>query len=101
RASELYSFPQILLGDRATVGAWPAQLKVTKDANGQRSLSTRAVVLDHGFLPGAEEEFIALLRAACARLAASGHTELMFLTSEGSPSRALITDMASHIDPYS
>ena len=52
-------------------------------------------------MPGAEDEFVAVLRSWCGRLLELGHTELTFITSEGSASRPLVTGMASHIDPYS
>ena len=59
------------------------------------------MVLDHGFVPGAEDEFVALLRSWCGRLVELGHTEVTFITSQGSASYPLVAGLAAHIDPYS
>lgn len=101
RAPELYSWDKILLGEGAVVGVWPAGIRVTADGVGGRSISTRAVVLDHGFVPGAADEMVRLLRSWGTRLRELRHTELTFITSEGSPSLPLVTALGAHTDPFS
>jgi hypothetical protein len=100
RAPELYSWDRVWLTDRAVVGVWPAGLKVTREEGGVRTESVRASALDHGFLPGAEDEFESLLRAWCGWLAERGTTELALYTSEGSPNYRVVKSLASQIDVY-
>lgn len=100
RAPDLYSWDRVWMTDRAVVGVWPAGLKVTREENGSRSETVRASVLDHGFPPGAEEEFESLLRAWCGWLAERGTSELALYTSEGSANYRVVSSLASQIDVY-
>ena len=101
RAPELYSWDHVLIGDGAVVGVWPAGMRVTTTSeDGSQRVSTRAVVLDHGFLPGAEGQLVALLRAWATRLLSLGHTEMTFITSEASPSAPVVTPLAAKVDPF-
>jgi hypothetical protein len=100
RAPDLYTWGDIVIGDGAVLGVWPAGLSVTFDDGTGPVESTRAVTLDHGFVSGAEDELEHLLRSTCAALLARGHTEVMFLTSEGSPHNALIQRLATKLDPF-
>ena len=100
RAPELYSWDNVWLTERAVVGVWPAGLRVTREEDGRRSETVRASVLDHGFLPGAEDELEQLLRAWCGRLAELGTSELAIYTSEGSPNYGVVSGLASQIDAY-
>lgn len=99
RAPELYSWANLWLTERAVVGVWPAGLSVIREEGG-RSETVRATVLDHGFLPGADDELEQLLRAWCASLAERGTDELALMTSEGSPNHALVQRLASRIDAF-
>jgi hypothetical protein len=99
RAPDLYTWDDLVLGDGAVLGVWPAGLGVTID-DGGRVVTTRAVALDYGFVPGEDAEFERLLRSSCADLLTRGHTELMFLTSEGSPNHRLISALATRMDPF-
>jgi len=101
RAPELYTWEHVLIGDGAVLGVWPAGLKVTTEHDGAVGTAVRGVVLDHGFVPGAEDELERLLRAWCAHLVDLGHTEVTFITSEGSPAHPIVTSLARHIDPFS
>jgi hypothetical protein len=101
RAPDLYTWDHVLVGDGAVVGVWPAGLTVTVDDGGHPVRTTRAVVLDHGFAPSAAGGFEQLLRASCGRLLDLGHTEMAFLTSEGSPSYPLVSKLARRIDAFS
>jgi len=100
RAPDLYTWEYVLMGEGAVLGVWPARLRVTVDREGVPSSSTRAVVLDHGCLPGAEAELERLVGSWCARLRDAGHTEVTWLTSEGSPSYAMVERLAARMDPY-
>ena len=99
RAPDLYTWEHVLVGDGAALGVWPARLAVTID-DGTPVRTIRAVALDHGFVDGAEAEFERLLRAYCSELLQLGHTELTFMTSEGSPNYALISKLAHRMDPF-
>ena len=100
RAAELYSWPNVLIGDGAVVGVWPAGVRLTADKDRDRRLSTRAVVLDHGFVSGAGDELVALLRAWSTLLLERDHTEMTFLTSGASPSYAVVAPLAAQVDPF-
>jgi hypothetical protein len=101
RAPELYGWEQVWLTDRAVVGVWPAGLRVTReDDDGTRREAVRASVLDHGFLPGADDELESLLRAWCGWLAERGTNELAIYTSEGSPNYGVVSRLASEVDVY-
>jgi hypothetical protein len=100
RAPELYSWSNVWLTDRAVAGVWPAGLRVVREEDGQRTETVRASVLDHGSLPGAEDELESLLRAWCGWLAERGTSELAIYTSEGSPNYGVCSALASQIDAY-
>ena len=100
RAPDLYTWDHLLLGDGAVLGVWPAGLRVVTDDGTSPVETTRAVTIDHGFVAGAEEELERLLRATCASLLERGHTELMFLTSQGSPNHGLLRRVATKLDPF-
>jgi hypothetical protein len=101
RVPDLYNWDSLLIGDGAVVGVWPAGLGVTLDRGIGQTTTRRAVVLDHGFLPGREEEFETLLRSWCSRLLDLGHTELMVVVSESSPGYPVIARLAARMDPFS
>jgi hypothetical protein len=100
RASDLYSWGCVRLGDNALIGVWPAGLQATFDGPDRQRRSIRAIVLDHGFRPGSADEFERLLRAACSRLLEAGHSELAMVTSEGSPSFPVVSALARELDTF-
>ncbi len=100
RAPELYSWDQIWLTDQAVVGVWPSNLRVMREENGQRAETIRATALDYGFLPGADEEFEALVRGWCGWLIPRATTELAVLTSEGSPNYHVVSRLATQMEAY-
>jgi len=100
RAPDLYTWHQLLVSDDAVVGVWPAHINVTMDNGTTHTEDVRAVVLDHGFRDGHDDQFEALLRAQCGQLAAEGHTELMTLTSEPSPNFDVVSRLAKRMDPF-
>jgi hypothetical protein len=100
RAPELYTWSNIWLTDRAVLGVWAAPLRVTRTEDGVTTENVRASVLDHGFLPGGEDDFHSLLRAWCAELAGRGWSELAIYTSEGSRNYDIVSRLASQRDVY-
>ncbi|MGH9196303.1 MAG: hypothetical protein ACRD1T_11255, partial [Acidimicrobiia bacterium] len=100
RAPDLYSWNSVLIGEGSMVGVWPANLKVIRETSGTRSESMRALVLDHGFLPGYEQEFEELLRAWCSRLSDIGIDELSTFTSTPSPNYEVVSRLASHLEVF-
>jgi hypothetical protein len=100
RAPELYSWDNVVIADGAVLGVWPAALKVAVTKDGVRTDDVRAIVIDYGFVPGAEDSFERLLRSTCASVSEQGHTELMTLTSDGSPNNALARSLARRMDPF-
>lgn len=95
-----YSWPHMLLGERAFAGMWEAGIRVHRSETGRTREDTRVRVLHHGCLPGAEGELVALLEAWCARLARGGTAELAVFTSVGSRAREALLPLAKQVEPY-
>jgi hypothetical protein len=102
RAPELYTWRNLWMTDGALVGVWPAgdSLKVITESKSGRTESRRGLVLDYGFLPGAERELEALLRAWCARLAEEKIEMLSIFTSEASPGSGRILALGCDVEPF-
>jgi len=58
------------------------------------------VAIDHGFLPGRDDDYRALLQSWCARLGRLGATHLVVFTSERSPTYDIVTDLADELEPF-
>jgi hypothetical protein len=102
RAPRQYGWHNLWLTDRAVVGVWPAgdALTVITESPAGRTESRRGLVLDYGFLAGAEDELERLLRAWCAALAAERIDTLSIFTSESSPGSARICALGREIEPF-
>lgn len=102
RSPRDYSWPRVRLTDRAVVGVWPAgeSLKVVRESDGTRTESRPAIVVDHGFLPGGEHEFEALLRGWCALANERELDTLSIFSSDASPGHALLRSLASAVEPF-
>ena len=102
RAPKQYSWDRVWMTDSCVVGVWPAgeSIKVVINFKGTRIESRRGLVLDYGFMPGAEDELEGVLRAWCARLAESGLDTLAMFTSPASPGSELLCLLASHVEPF-
>lgn len=102
RAPKQYSWERVWLTDRAVVGVWPAGegIRVIIESNGERSESRRGLVLDYGFLPGAEDELERLLRGWCGWLAERGMDTLSIFTSENSRGYEMLRGLASTIEAF-
>ena len=102
RAPKQYSCQRVWLAGRAVVGVWPAgeSVRMIIERDGDRSESRRGLVLDYGFLAGAEDQLESLLRAWCAELAGRGFDTLSIMTSELSPGYDLLRGLARDIDAF-
>jgi hypothetical protein len=102
RSPRDYSWPRVRMTDRAVVGVWPAgeALKVVRESDGTRTESRPAIVVDHGFLPGGEHEFEALLRGWCAWANERELDTLSIFSSDASPGHALLRSLASAVEPF-
>ncbi|MGH7786326.1 MAG: hypothetical protein ACRERC_05630 [Candidatus Binatia bacterium] len=100
REPALYGWAHLRLGASAVVGIWPAGVRLLRETGATREESVRALVLDFGCAPGAEDELIGLLRAACGPLAKAGFTLLSLFSSPGGPARAALTALAVRVEPY-
>jgi hypothetical protein len=100
RTPERYGFAQLRLGTRAVVGCFDAgeSVRVEDAAGAVVSARRRAHVLDYGF-EGATglDELEALLRAECARLAATGTTHLSLFSCDGAPAATRLRALADEV----
>jgi hypothetical protein len=100
RDAAQYGFPHIALGGGAAVGVGRELLSVTKECAGVIDVTSRALVLDHGFVPGCDDDYRDLLRWWCSNLAARGATHLALFTSERSSTYDVVSDLAEEIEPF-
>jgi hypothetical protein len=100
RQRDLYSWQHLYLGERAVVGVWPAGIHVIRETPAGVENDVRALVLDYGYEPGAEDELAALVRAACANLASAGTTELTLFTGAQSSAYSRLAPLAKRVEPY-
>jgi hypothetical protein len=100
REPHTYGWSHLRLDDAAVVGIWPAAMRVVRESPTGREETVRALVLDTGFTLGAEDDLVALIRAACATLVASDITHLSLFTSPGSPGYAALRPLATRVEPY-
>ena len=102
RSPRDYSWDRVRMTDRAVVGVWPAgdTVRFIIESKGNRVESRRGLALDWGFLPGAEDDFEALLRAQCGWLNARGLDRLSVFTSEASAGYERVRAMASELERY-
>lgn len=92
-----YSWPNLLLTERAVVGVWPEGRWVTHYLVGPsgESVSRGAAVLDYGCLPGGEKELQALIHAHCAALTAEGMDSLSLFTSAPARLDSIVRPLAA------
>ena len=100
REPTLYSWRHLRLSEHAVLGVWPAHLNVVRETAGSRTTDDRALVLDYGFEPGAEDEFVALVQAECGMLAEVGITELPIFSCLPSAAHAPLAALAKRVEPY-
>jgi hypothetical protein len=95
-----YGWGDVRLGDGAVVAVGRSTIGVVRDDGDSRTTTRRAMVLDHGLQPGAEAEYLCLLRWWAARLGREGATHLAVFTSEGSPTHRPVMELASSVEPF-
>ena len=102
RSPRDYSWERVQMTDRAVVGVWPAgdTVRFIIESKGKRVESRRGLALDWGFLPGADDEFEALIRAQCGWLHGRGLDRLSLFTSEGSAGFERVHAIASELERY-
>lgn len=101
RAPDLYSWRDVWRTDRAVVGVWRSpEIRIRTEADQSVTRSRRALLLDHGFLPGAEDEYESLIRRAAARAATEGYDHVSVFTSDASPTSEVLRRLADTIERY-
>ncbi|HUP84465.1 MAG TPA: hypothetical protein VM143_02250 [Acidimicrobiales bacterium] len=102
RAPDLYSWGDVTMTEHAALGVWYSpEVRIRTEADRTTiTRSRRALVLDHGFLPGAEDEYESLLRGAAARAGAAGYDHLSVFTTGPSPTSKILAGLAGTIEPY-
>jgi hypothetical protein len=102
RAPDLYSWDSVRLTDGAVVGVWPAgdRIRIITQSAGNTTITRRDLVADYGWVPGAEDEFEALVRHWCGRAATRGVHELAIFTSESSPGFELLRKLAKTTEDF-
>jgi hypothetical protein len=85
---------------RAAVGVGRRLVTVTKEREGVAHTSHRALVLDHGFVPGHEDDYRELLLEWAAVLGARGATHLAVFTSEHAPTHDAVVDLAEEVETF-
>jgi hypothetical protein len=102
RAPDLYSWGDVALTDGAVLGVWHSpEVRIRTEADRTTTTrSRRALVLDHGFLPGADDEYESLLRRAAASAGAAGYDHLSVFTTDRSPTSPILRRLAETIEAY-
>lgn len=102
RAPAQYGWPNLWLGEAAVLGVWPAgeSISIVVDGPQGQQVDREGVALDHGFLPGCQGGFEALLRAWCTTLGTRGFTKLMIFSSARSPSYPVLQQLGARMEPF-
>ncbi len=102
RSPRDYCWERLRMTDQAVLGVWPAgdTVRFIIESKAKRVESRRGLALDWGFIPGAEDEFEALLRAQCGWLVNRGLDRLSVFTSEASAGYERVRELASELERY-
>jgi hypothetical protein len=104
RDPEQYEWSDVRTLGSAVVGIGRRLLGVTKERAGEVTTTTRALVLDHGFIGGdgdhGEDDYRRLLAEACAVASSMGATHLAVFTSERSSTYGVLSDLADEIEAF-
>jgi hypothetical protein len=79
---------------------WDAKLGVRREHGGIVTNDVRALVLDYGCEPGAEDELLELVWSSCSALAQNGTTELSLFSSIPATGYAQISAFAKRAEAY-
>jgi hypothetical protein len=100
RAPDLYSWSDVVHTGDAVVGVWHSPETRVRTEDGDTTRSRRALVLDHGFRPGREDQYEELLRHACATAADAGYDHLSVFTADPSPTSPTLLRLAETVERY-
>jgi len=101
RAPASYGWQALQLGEHAVLGVWPAMERIVVDGPAGRRESVRGLALDWGFEgPRGLEELEALLRSACADVAAAGASHLSVFGSDPTPGASRVQALAESVAPF-
>jgi len=100
RDPDQYGWTQMRRTVGAAVGVSDQLVRVIHSREGTERHSVRALALDHGFRPGCEDEYRALLRSWCRELGGRGATHLAVFTSERSSTFSVLSDLADDIEVF-
>lgn len=100
RDPEQYTWSDVRIGGGAVLGIQRGLLGVTKECEGDVKVSRRAIALDHGFVPGAEDDYRSLLQSTCTELAADGATHVTVFTSERSSTYDVLKELAEDVEVF-
>ena len=102
RSPRDYCWDWVRMTDRAVVGVWPAgdSIRFIIESKDGRVESRRGIALDWGFLPGAEDEFEALLHGQCGWLRDRGLDRLSLFTSEASAGYDRVRELAGELERF-
>ena len=102
RDPSLYSWSNVLLTDRAVIGVWPAgeKIEVVTTKAGVVARARRGHVMDYGFVAGGEQEFSALLAAACVELDRRGLDQVSIFTSKGARGQKELKGFKGAVEAY-
>ena len=100
RDAAQYGWPHVARFGGAVIGVGRDLVTVTKECEGAVTVTKRAQALDHGFAPGAHDDYRAVLRWKCRDLAARGATHLAVFTSEHSATYDVVAGLAEVIEPF-
>ena len=70
------------------------------DSPAGRRIEREGFVLDHGLLPGREDDYERLLRSWCTELDDRGFTKLVTFTSQGSPNYPVLAELKADMQPF-
>jgi hypothetical protein len=101
QAPDLYSWGDVFRTENAVVGVWHSpEVRIRTESDGTASRSRRALVLDHGFRPGHEDEYEALLHVAARTAADAGYDHLSVFSTDPSPTNAPLRRLADRVECY-
>ena len=102
RDPEQYSWGDVLVSPGAVMGVWRAGDHFTMIVDGPdgRSVDREGFALDHGLMPGAEDDYERLLRSWCAHLDDRGFAKLVVFTSPLSPGYPVLLGVGGAMLPF-
>ena len=95
-----YGWEDFAIGRGAVIGVGRGVVNVTKECEGNVDVTRRAVAIDHGFLPGHEDDYRDLLGFACSQAARRGATHLTLFTSARSATYDVISELADTTEAF-